>query len=85
MAHHKQGEAMSELIKFPERITRASPTDQFEQLRTMKVRHMLAAVIRQVGPVSFTADDLAAEDGTAECVYDPKENEWVIKLKAEAL
>jgi hypothetical protein len=72
---------MSELIKFPALITKASPTEQFEQLRTMKVRHMLAAVIRQVGPVSFTADDLLKEDSTASCIYDSKENEWVIKLE----
>lgn len=72
---------MSEVINFPARITRSAPTEQFEQLRTMKVRHMLAAVIRQVGPVSFTADDLANEDGMAECIYDPKENEWVIKME----
>lgn len=52
------------VVKFPERITRTKPTEQFEQIRHMKVRQMLAAVIRQVGPISFTADDLA------------KENEW---------
>lgn len=75
---------MSDLIKFPARITRATPTDQFEQLRGMKVRHMLAAVIRQVGPVSFTADDLTNESGMASCAYDPKENEWVIKLEEPA-
>lgn len=72
-----------DLVKFPERITRSTPTAQFEQLRTMKVRHMLAAVIRQVGPVSFTADDLAKEQGVTECVYDRKENEWVIKIKKD--
>lgn len=71
---------MSGVVQFPARITRDNPTAQFDQLKTIKVRHMLAAVIRQVGPVSFTADDLAAEDGTAECIYNPKENEWVIKL-----
>lgn len=25
--------------------------------------------------------DLLNEDGTATCIYDPKENEWVIKLE----
>lgn len=74
---------MSGVVNFPARITRDNPTSQFEQLRTMKVRHLLAAVIRQVGPISFTADDLANEDGMAECFYDPKENEWVIKLKGQ--
>lgn len=72
---------MSDVIRFPDRITRERPTVQFEQLKTIKVRHMLAAVIRQVGPVSFAADDLANETGTATCVYDPKENEWVIKME----
>ena len=74
---------MADIVQFPAKITRESPTAQFEQLRSMKVRHMLAAVIRQVGPVSFTADDLAREDGIAECFYDPKENEWIIKLKGQ--
>ena len=69
------------VVKFPAQITRDSPTAQFDQLRGMKVRHMLAAVIRQVGPVSFTADDLASEEGRAMAIYDPKENEWVIKLE----
>lgn len=73
---------MSEIVQFPGRITRDTPAEQFEQLRSMKVRHMLAAVIRQVGPVSFTADDLAREEGRATAIYDPKENEWVIKLEA---
>ena len=73
---------MSDLINFPKRITKATPPDQFEQLRSMKVRHMLAAVIRQVGPVSFTADDLENEGGQAVCVYNPKENEWVIRLES---
>lgn len=75
---------MSDLISFPARITKATPADQLEQLRAVKVGRMLAAVIRQVGPVSFTADDLAKEDGRTEVVYDRKENEWIIRLKESA-
>ena len=72
---------MGGLIQFPGRITRDNPTEQLEKLRGTKVRHMLAAVIRQVGPVSFNADDLANEGGMPTAVYDPKENEWVLRLE----